>query len=89
MRKLSPFILALALSPFVQAEPVSEVSPVGKIDGMVSLPVTGMKAVESNNRIIFMSDSGRFVIDGTLYDACPKSRLPALKKFEKRETRWT
>ena len=51
MRKLSPIILALALSPLVQAEPVSEVSPVGKIDGMVSLPVTGMKAVESNGRI--------------------------------------
>ncbi len=30
MRKLSPIILALALSPLVQAEPVSEVSPVGK-----------------------------------------------------------
>ncbi len=37
MRKLSPIILALALSPLVQAESVSEVSPVGKIDGMVSL----------------------------------------------------
>ena len=89
MRKLSPIILALALSPLVQAEPVSEVSPVGKIDGMVSLPVTGMKAVESNGRIVFMSDSGRFVIDGTLMMPGPKSRLPALKKFVKRGTRWT
>ncbi|MDM3770111.1 DsbC family protein, partial [Proteus mirabilis] len=56
MRKLSPISLALALSPLVQAEPVSEVSPVGKFDGMVSLPVTCMKAVESNGRIVFMSD---------------------------------
>ena len=83
--KTISIILALALSPLVQAEPVSEVSPVGKIDGMVSLPVTGMKAVESNGRIVFMSDSGRFVIDGTLYDAWSKSRLPALKKFVKRK----
>lgn len=37
MRKLSPIILALALSPLVQAESVSEVSPTGKIDSMVSL----------------------------------------------------
>ncbi len=71
MRKLSPFILALALSPFVQAEPVSEVSPVGKIDGMVSLPVTGMN----------MSDSGRFVIDGTLYDAWSKKPLTSLEEI--------
>ena len=81
MRKLSPIILALALSPFVQAEPVSEVSPVGKIDGMVSLPVTGMKAVESNGRIVFMSDSGRFVIDGTLYDAWSKKPLTSLEEI--------
>ena len=81
MRKLSPIILALALSPLVQAEPVSEVSPVGKIDGMVSLPVTGMKAVESNGRIVFMSDSGRFVIDGTLYDAWSKKPLTSLEEI--------
>ncbi len=81
MRKLSPISLALALSPLVQAEPVSEVSPVGKIDGMVSLPVTGMKAVESNGRIVFMSDSGRFVIDGTLYDAWSKKPLTSLEEI--------
>ncbi len=81
MRKLSPIILALALSPLVQAESVSEVSPVGKIDGMVSLPVTGMKAVESNGRIVFMSDSGRFVIDGTLYDAWSKKPLTSLEEI--------
>ena len=48
---------------------------------MVSLPVTGMKAVESNNRIIFMSDSGRFVIDGTLYDAWSKKPLTSLEEI--------
>lgn len=88
MRKLSPIILALALSPLVQAESVSEVSPVGKIDGMVSLPVTGMKAVESNGRIVFMSDSGRLLMARSMMPG-RKSRLPALKKFVKRVTRWT
>lgn len=78
MRKLSAITLALALSSLVQAEPESDVSPIGKIDGMVSLPVTGIKAVESNGRIVFMSDSGRFVIDGTLYDAWSKKSLTSL-----------
>jgi len=85
MRK--PFILALALSPFVQAEPVSEVSPVGKIDGMVSLPVTGMKAVESN-LFLCQTVAGSSLMARSMMPG-PKSRLPALKKFEKRETRWT
>lgn len=89
MRKLSPIILALALSPLVQAESVSEVSPVGKIDGMVSLQVTGMKAVESNGRIVFMSDSGRLLLMARSMMPGRKSRLPALKKFVKRVTRWT
>ena len=55
MRKLSPVVLALALSHLIQDEPVSEVSPVDKIDCMVSLPVTAMKAVGSIGRITFMS----------------------------------
>lgn len=81
MRKLSPLLLALALSPLANAEPATEATAIGKIDGMVSLPVTGMKAVESNGRIVFMSDSGRFVIDGTLYDAWSKKALTSLDEI--------
>lgn len=81
MRKLSPLILALTLSPLANAEPATEATAIGKIDGMVSLPVTGMKAVESNGRIVFMSDSGRFVIDGTLYDAWSKKALTSLDEI--------
>lgn len=66
-------------SPLIQAEPMSEVSFIGKIDGMISLSVTGMKAVESNGRIVFMLDRGRFVIDGTFYDAGSKNLLTIIE----------
>ncbi len=73
--------LILSLTFLVKADTVSAVPSISKIDGMVSLPITGLKAVETNGRIVFMSDSGRFVIDGTLYDAWGKTPLTTLDQI--------
>lgn len=69
-------LLILTLTPPGRAEEASiEIPPIGQIESMVSLPISGMKAVESSGRIVFLSDSGRFVIDGTLYDAWSRQSL--------------
>ncbi len=73
--------LSLSLSFLVKANTMSANPSIGKIDGMASLPITGLKAVETNGRIVFMSDSGRFVIDGTLYDVWGKTPLTALEQI--------
>jgi thiol:disulfide interchange protein DsbC len=56
----------------------AEVPTLHQIDAMASLPITGMKAVESDGRLLFMSDNGRFVIDGTLYDVWAQQPLTSL-----------
>jgi len=67
-------LLLLALTPMASADPPT----LHNIDAMASLPVTGIKAVESDGRLLFMSDNGRFVIDGTLYDLWAQQPLTSL-----------
>ena len=70
----TPLMLLLAFAPLANAE-----TPILRnIDAMASLPVTGIKAVESDGRLLFMSDNGRFVIDGTLYDVWAQQPLTSL-----------
>jgi thiol:disulfide interchange protein DsbC len=73
MRHL-PILLLLSVTALARAE----VPTLHQIDAMASLPVTGLKAVESDGRLLFMSDNGRFVIDGTLYDVWAQQPLTSL-----------
>ena len=73
MRHL-PILLLLSATALARAE----VPTLHQIDAMASLPVTGIKAVESDGRLLFMSDNGRFVIDGTLYDVWAQQPLTSL-----------
>lgn len=52
---------------------------VGKIDGMASLPISGLNAVETNGEVLFLSDNGRFAIRGTLYDVWAQQPLQTLE----------
>jgi thiol:disulfide interchange protein DsbC len=44
------------------------------IDDMADLPIAGIKAIQSNGEIMFISENGRFVIKGELYDMWYKTR---------------
>ncbi|MCV3264977.1 hypothetical protein OGZ01_30780 (plasmid) [Vibrio harveyi] len=45
-----------------------------KITGMVELPIYGINAVESDGQIVFLSENGRFVISGQIYDLWQKKQ---------------
>ena len=39
----------------------------------MTLPINGVRAVESDGQIVFISDNGRFVITGQIYDVWSKN----------------
>lgn len=52
-----------------------------KIDDIVKLPITGMRAVESEGQILFVSESGRFVITGQLHDIWSRTALSTMSQI--------
>ncbi|MCB5162649.1 DsbC family protein [Marinomonas algarum] len=46
-----------------------------QLDAVISLPVESLKAVEANGEIMFMSENGRFVLRGQMYDIWNKKTL--------------
>jgi thiol:disulfide interchange protein DsbC len=52
-----------------------------KITGMVELPIYGINAVESDGQIVFLSENGRFVISGQIYDLWQKKPLSTLSEM--------
>uniref|UniRef100_UPI0005AB88DC disulfide isomerase DsbC N-terminal domain-containing protein n=1 Tax=Aeromonas rivuli TaxID=648794 RepID=UPI0005AB88DC len=58
-------------APLVAASKLEITDPrAAKIKEIVTLPIKGIRAVESDGQIVFISDNGRFVITGALF---PKS----------------
>lgn len=49
-----------------------------KIDALVPLPIAGLKAVVSNDELLYISDNGRYVLRGMLYDAWDQKPLKSL-----------
>lgn len=45
-----------------------------KIDGVVKVPVRTLQAVESKGQILFVSENGRYVISGQMYDLWNKEK---------------
>lgn len=50
-----------------------------KIEDIVPLPISGLRAVVSNGELLYMSDNGRFIFRGVMYDAWSQK---ALKTFD-------
>nr|WP_252152636.1 disulfide isomerase DsbC N-terminal domain-containing protein [Escherichia coli] len=46
-----------------------------KIEDIVELPIKGVRAVQSDGQIMFLSENGRFVISGQIYDLWSKKPL--------------
>jgi thiol:disulfide interchange protein DsbC len=66
--------LALALTLSLSAE----ASPLQGKDNVVMLPVSGMLAIEKNGKFAVISDNGRFIMQGTLYDTWSQKELQTL-----------
>lgn len=63
-------------------EPASSV-PVQQIETAVALPGTGIKAVrlKGDDRVLFISDNGRWLIDGRLHDLWAGKRLAGIAEI--------
>lgn len=58
-----------------------------KLDAIVELPIKSLKAVEANGEILFMSENGRFVLRGELYDIWYKDTLDTTNEIQDAATR--
>lgn len=58
-----------------------------KLDAIVELPIKNLKAVEAGGEIYYMSDNGRFVLKGQLYDILYKKPLDTMSQIEDSATR--
>ncbi|MBS9424205.1 DsbC family protein [Photorhabdus caribbeanensis] len=52
-----------------------------KIEDIVKLPIKGIQAVESDGQILFLSENGRFVITGQIYDLWNKKPLNTMSQM--------
>lgn len=84
-------LLSLALTGGLLAEPVSALELLdiegAKIDSIVEMPISGMSAVESDGQILYVSDNGRFVLTGQMYDLWYKSPIDSMRQVRDVATR--
>lgn len=52
------------------------------IKGIIELPIYGIRAVETNGQIIFLSENGRFVFTGQMYDLWQRKSLNTLPQMK-------
>lgn len=69
---------AVALALGVTAS--ANASPLQGKDNVVMLPVSGMLAVEKNGKFAVISDNGRFIIQGKVYDTWSQKELQTLEE---------
>ncbi|WKL67280.1 DsbC family protein [Pseudomonas qingdaonensis] len=55
-------------------------APLENKDNIVMLPVAGMLAVEKNGKFAIVSDNGRFIIQGKVYDTWSQKELQTLEE---------
>ncbi|MDV7212351.1 DsbC family protein [Azotobacter beijerinckii] len=53
-------------------------APVGDSDSLVMLPATALFAIEKNGKFAVMTDTGRFIVQGTVYDVWAQRELKTL-----------
>ncbi|AIJ10672.1 DsbC family protein [Edwardsiella piscicida] len=82
--KLLGLVIALGAITFANASSKLEITDprAAKIDSIITLPIKGMKAVDSDGQIVFLSDNGRFVISGQLYDLWSKKPLSTISELQ-------
>lgn len=52
-----------------------------RIEAIATLPIKGIRAVQSDGQIMFLSENGRFVISGQIYDLWSKKPLNTMSQM--------
>jgi thiol:disulfide interchange protein DsbC len=63
------------------AEMAAEASKI-KINNILDLPITGMRAIESDRGVIFISSDGRFAFKGMMYDIWNQGQYSTLAEIK-------
>lgn len=72
-----------ALTAFsVHAVSFDPVDPNNQLDSIIELPIEGLRAVEANGAIYFVSQNGRFVFRGELFDVLYKKPLDTVSQLK-------
>lgn len=64
-----------------------DVSQNFSLDSVINLPINNLKVVEANGELLFMSENGRFVLRGELYDIWHKTRLSTANQVQNAATK--
>lgn len=85
MRKklLGALMMAGMLSSSVQASSKLEITDPrsAKIEDIVKLPIKGVRAIQSDGQIMFLSENGRFVFSGQIYDLWNRKPLNTMTQM--------
>jgi thiol:disulfide interchange protein DsbC len=90
-KRISAIVSALAASAAVSAvdtvaaepgAPVAAESAAAapRIESIVAMPIGALKAVVSNGELLYISDSGRYVLRGTLFDAWERKPIKSIEE---------
>lgn len=61
--------------------------PKNQLDAIVELPIKSLRAVEANGEIVFLSENGRFVLKGQLYDVWYRDTVDTIPQMVDASTR--
>lgn len=78
MLKPKSTLCALALT-ILAGNAVAQPKPFENSDAVVMLPAAAMLAIEKNGKFAIMSDTGRFIITGKVYDVWAQKELHTLE----------
>lgn len=86
---LSALLAGLCFSGVAAAQTVPDISTLTSpdfstvnIQRMADLPISGMRAVESDGQILYVSSNGRFVISGQIYDIWQRKPLDTMEQIQ-------
>lgn len=57
-----------------------------EIDDIVEIPIRNLKAVENEGQILYMSDNGRYVLVGQIYDMWTRKTLDTMSQIQRSVT---
>jgi len=83
MRKFSTVFLVMIMGAVTAQASSISIDKIRKttINDIVKLPIDGISAVESKGQILFISDNGRFVFSGEIYDLLKKKNLSTMSQL--------
>lgn len=76
---ISRWIVAITLSVLLVFTATALVTE----QDVATLPIQGLKAIQQEGEVVFMSDNGRFVIKGELYDLWTRQRVTDFQAMQR------